>query len=78
VLDTWNKPVVKHESTPFCCIRCSKPFGSLQMITNMVAKMGSHTAFAGHLDRLKMCADCRVIDMMKSGDSARVVGRAAP
>ena len=75
LLDTWNKPVVKHESTPFCCIRCAKPFGSLQMITNMLAKMGSHSAFAGHLDRLKMCGDCRVIDMMKSGDSARVVGR---
>jgi ferredoxin len=75
LLDTWNKPVVKHESTPFCCIRCSKPFGSLQMITNMVAKMGGHPAFAGHLDRLRMCGDCRVVDMMKSGDSARVVGR---
>ncbi|WP_426113278.1 4Fe-4S binding protein [Massilia sp. PWRC2] len=76
LLDTWNKPVVKHESTPFCCIRCAKPFGSLQMITNMVAKMGAHAAFAGHLDRLRMCGDCRVIDMMKSGDSARVTGRA--
>lgn len=75
LLDTWNKPVVKHESTPFCCIRCAKPFGSLQMITNMVAKMGGHPAFAGHLDRLRMCGDCRVVDMMKSGDSARVVGR---
>ena len=75
LMDTWNKPVVKHESTPFCCIRCSKPFGSLQMITNMIAKMGSHSAFAGHLDRLRMCGDCRVVDMMKSGDSARVVGR---
>ncbi|WP_426193316.1 4Fe-4S binding protein [Massilia sp. DWR3-1-1] len=76
LLDTWNKPVVKHESTPFCCIRCAKPFGSLQMITNMIAKMGGHAAFAGHLDRLRMCGDCRVIDMMKSGDSARVTGRA--
>lgn len=75
LLDTWNKPVIKHESTPFCCIRCAKPFGSLQMITNMIAKMGSHSAFAGHLDRLRMCGDCRVVDMMKSGDSARVVGR---
>ena len=75
LMDTWNKPVVKHESTPFCCIRCSKPFGSLQMITNMIAKMGSHSAFAGHLDRLRMCGDCRVVDMMKSGDSARVVAR---
>jgi ferredoxin len=71
----WNQAVVKHESTPFCCIRCAKPFGSLQMINNMLAKMGGHPAFAGHLDRLRMCGDCRVIDMMKSGDSDRVAGR---
>jgi len=75
--DQWNQPVVKHESTPFCCIRCSKPFGSLQMITNMVAKMGGHPAFAGHLDRLRMCGDCRVIDIMKSGDSERITGKAS-
>ncbi len=70
----WNQPVIKHESTPFCCIRCAKPFGSLQMINNMLAKMGGHPAFAGHLDRLRMCADCRVVDIMKSGDSERVTG----
>lgn len=73
--EDWNKPVVKHESTPFCCIRCAKPFGSLQMIENMLGKLGSHPAFAGNLDRIRMCGDCRVIDMMKSGDSARITGR---
>ena len=73
--DDWNKPVVKHESTPFCCIRCSKPFGTLQMIENMLGKLGSHPAFAGNLPRTRMCGDCRVIDMMKSGDSARITGR---
>jgi ferredoxin len=75
--DTWNKPVVLHESTPFCCIRCAKPFGTLQMIENMLGKLGAHPAFAGNLDRIRMCGDCRVIDMMKSGDSARVIGRSA-
>jgi ferredoxin len=73
--DTWNKPVVLNESTPFCCIRCAKPFGTLQMIENMLGKLGAHPAFAGNLDRIRMCGDCRVIDMMKSGDSARVTGR---
>ncbi|MBC7453104.1 MAG: 4Fe-4S binding protein [Massilia sp.] len=72
--DTANKAVVLHESTPFCCIRCAKPFGTLQMIENMLGKLGAHPAFAGNLDRLRMCGDCRVIDMMKSGDSARVSG----
>jgi ferredoxin len=72
--DTWNKPVVLNESTPFCCIRCTKPFGTLQMVENMLGKLGAHPAFAGSLDRLKMCGDCRVIDIMKSGDSARISG----
>ncbi|MDB5909034.1 MAG: hypothetical protein JWP34_3148 [Massilia sp.] len=72
---TWNKPVVLNETEPFCCIRCSKPFGTLQMVQNMLGKLGGHPAFAGNLDRLKMCGDCRVVDMMKSGDTARVVGR---
>jgi hypothetical protein len=36
------------------------------MIDLMLIKLGAHGAFAGAaLDRLKMCSDCRVIDMMK-------------
>jgi ferredoxin len=72
--ENWNKPVVLNESTPFCCIRCAKPFGTLQMVETMLARIGAHPAFAGNLDRLRMCGDCRVIDIMKSGDSARVTG----
>ena len=75
--DTWNKPVVLNESTPFCCIRCAKPFGTLQMIETMLGKLGGHPAFAGNLDRLRMCGDCRVVDIMKSGDSARITGQKA-
>jgi ferredoxin len=74
--DTRNEPVVLNESTPFCCIRCAKPFGTLRMIENMLGRLAGHPAFAGHLDRIRMCGDCRVIDIMKSGDSARVTGHA--
>ena len=33
----------------------------------MLAKLAGHSMFAepGALDRLKMCADCRVLDMMQ-------------
>jgi ferredoxin len=72
--DTRNGPVVLNESTPFCCIRCAKPFGTLRMIENMLGRLGAHPAFAGNLDRIRMCGDCRVIDIMKSGDSARITG----
>jgi hypothetical protein len=36
------------------------------MIDNMVAKLSLHGAFAGNLDRIRMCSDCRVVDMMEN------------
>lgn len=64
--------VVLNESQPFHCIRCSKPFGTLHMVENMLGRLGSHPAFAANLDRLRMCGDCRVIDMMAPGDEMQV------
>lgn len=64
--DTWNKAVVLNETEPFCCIRCSKPFGTVLMIQSMLGKLSQHSAFQGNLDRIRMCGDCRVIDMMQS------------
>ena len=55
---------VLHEVKPFHCIRCSKPFATLPVIETMLARIGSHPAFAGAAgERLRMCSDCRVIDM---------------
>lgn len=61
-----RQPAVLHETQPYHCIRCSKPFGTLQMIENMVSRLSLHGAFAGNIDRIRMCADCRVIDMMEN------------
>lgn len=58
--------VVLNEAEPFHCIRCGKPFGTLQMMENMLGKLATHGAFAGNLDRIKMCGDCRVVDMMQN------------
>lgn len=56
--------ILKQES-PFHCIRCDKPFGVGSTIEKMIEKMSTHSMFQEprSLDRLRMCDDCRVIDM---------------
>ncbi|PLT19816.1 MULTISPECIES: 4Fe-4S binding protein [Ralstonia] len=64
-----RQAVTLNETQPFHCIRCSKPFGTAQMVATMLAKLGAHPAFSGAAaERLKMCGDCRVIDMMERGE----------
>lgn len=62
--DAARRPVIVNEATPHYCIRCNKPFGTVQMIETMLGKLALHGAFAGNMDRIRMCGDCRVIDMM--------------
>jgi ferredoxin len=63
-----KQPRVVNEAVIFKCIGCGKPVGSEKMVANMLGKLAGHSMFAtpGALDRLKMCADCRVIDLMKN------------
>ena len=61
-----KQKVVLNETQAFYCISCGKPMGTSKMVELMLAKLGAHGAFAGAaLDRLKMCSDCRVVDMVK-------------
>ncbi|MBY0269181.1 MAG: 4Fe-4S binding protein [Burkholderiales bacterium] len=57
-----------NEAQAFGCIKCGKPFGTKQMVDGMLTKLGKHSMFAepGALDRIKMCADCRVIDLLQT------------
>ena len=51
------------EEEPFCCIRCSKPFGVKSTIDRVIAKLeGKHWMYADsrRIDVIKMCDDCRV------------------
>jgi ferredoxin len=59
--------VVLNEAEPFHCVRCGKPFATRQMIDNMVGKLAGHSMFGetAALNRLRMCGDCRVVDMVK-------------
>lgn len=64
---------VLNEAEPYRCIRCSKPFGTLQAIELMIGKLGAHPMFQGAAaDRLRMCADCRVIDIHSSASEVRI------
>jgi ferredoxin len=64
---------VLHESEPFHCIKCAKPFGTLRAIESMIAKVGSHAAFAGDAaQRLRMCSDCRVVDIFSNPNEVKI------
>ncbi|MBI4205154.1 MAG: 4Fe-4S binding protein [Betaproteobacteria bacterium] len=62
-------PVVLNEAEPFNCVRCGKPFGTKQLVENMLGRLSTHSMFPTpeSLRRLQMCGDCRVIDMMQAG-----------
>ncbi len=67
------QPRVLHEARPFHCVRCAKPFGTLRAIETMISKLSGHAAFQGAAaERLKMCADCRVIEMYSNPQEQRI------
>ena len=70
-----RQAVTLNEAEPFNCVRCAKPFGTRQMIDNMMGRLTAHSMFAGGaaLRRLQMCADCRVVDMMESKDEPSIL-----
>ncbi len=62
-----KQKIILNETSPFHCISCGKAFGTLKMVELMLGKLGTHEAFSGPaMNRLKMCSDCRVVDMMKA------------
>ena len=62
-----------NEAEPYRCVRCGKPFGTLRAIEIMLAKLAGHAMFQGEaLKRLKMCGDCRVIDIYTNPNEVRI------
>ena len=66
---------VLNETRPFHCVSCNKPFGTQQMVEAMMGRLAGHSMFTegSALRRLKMCADCRVVDMMAAKDEVSVL-----
>ncbi len=68
-----KEAVVLNEMQPYACVRCGKPFGTLKGIEAMLGKLAGHSMFQGEaLERLKMCGDCRVIDIYSNPNESRI------
>ncbi len=62
-----------HHSPPYACVRCGKPFGTLKAIEAMLGRLSGHSMFQGAaLERLKMCGDCRVVDIYTAESEVRI------
>jgi ferredoxin len=71
--DERKQPRVINEAQPYGCVRCGKAFGTLKGVEAMLGKLAGHAMFKGDaLERLKMCGDCRVIDIFSSPEQSRV------
>lgn len=66
--DIKRKKRILHEDEPFCCVSCNKPFATHSLIDKITAKLSKHHMFQTEeaINRLKMCEDCRVRDMLSS------------
>ena len=61
--ESTRAPRMLNEEEPFECVRCGKPFGVRSSVEHMVDKLRDHSMFVNDdnaLDRIRMCADCRV------------------
>lgn len=69
-----KEPALLNEAQPFHCVRCATPFGTKQMVDNMLGKLAGHSMFAGagSLRRLQMCGDCRIADMVENKTEATI------
>ena len=68
-----KQQVLLNEAKPWACIRCSKPFGTQKAIEAMLGKLAGHAMFQGEaLERLKMCSDCRVIDLYSASNEVKI------
>jgi ferredoxin len=73
LLPQRKEAVLLNEMQAYACVRCGKPFGTLKAIEAMLGKLSGHSMFAGAaLERLKMCGDCRVIDIYSANNEIKI------
>jgi ferredoxin len=66
-----NRARALNSDTPFACISCGKPFAPTSVIHKMQEKLKDHYMFGNDraLDRLKMCDNCRVVDIVQDPEA---------
>ncbi|MCU7818364.1 MAG: 4Fe-4S binding protein [gamma proteobacterium symbiont of Lucinoma myriamae] len=66
-----NQSRILHEEPPFECISCGKPFATASVIETMLVKLQYHSMFQSERarNRLRMCEDCRVVDVVQDADA---------
>ncbi len=66
--DEARRARTRRAADMFHCTCCGKPMGAAPVIQSMIARLAGHAMFATEAQRarLSMCADCRVIDLMKT------------
>ena len=70
-LEVRNRARALNSDIPFACIACGKPFAPTSVINKMQDKLKHHHMFGTEraLDRLKMCDDCRVADIIQDPEA---------
>lgn len=63
--DTRMSTLTLNEEQPFHCISCGKAFATASVMQRMQEKLADHWMFQQpeQRERLKMCEDCRIVDM---------------
>lgn len=69
--ESRNRARALNADTPFACIVCGKPFAPTSVINKMQDKLRDHHMFGSQraLDRLKMCENCRVVDIVQDPEA---------
>ena len=68
-----NQSRALNQDMPFGCISCGKLFASSMVIQKMSDRLKDHYMFKTPraLDRLKMCEDCRVADIVQDSEAMK-------
>lgn len=66
-----NQSRALNQDVPFACISCGKPFAPTSAIHKITDQLKHHYMFktTRAVDRLKMCEDCRVVDIVQDPEA---------